>query len=67
MPFTILVPTSVPLALDLPDGVVAVDYAPDAPIPAEHTGADALVVWGNPADLIADAARRRASAPSAPA
>jgi phosphoglycerate dehydrogenase-like enzyme len=58
MPFTILVPTSVPLALDLPDGVVAVAYAPDAPIPAEHTGADALVVWGNPADLLADAARR---------
>ncbi|WP_407344085.1 NAD(P)-dependent oxidoreductase [Pengzhenrongella phosphoraccumulans] len=58
MPFTLLVPTSVPLALDLPDGVVAVAYAPDAPIPAEHTGADALVVWGNPADLLADAARR---------
>lgn len=58
MPFKILVPTSVPLALDLPDGVVAVAYAPDAPIPAEHTDADAFVAWGNPADLLADAARR---------
>ena len=58
MPFTVLVPTSVPLALDLPDGVVAVPYAVDALIPAAHTDADALIVWGNPAPLLADAARR---------
>ncbi|MGV8966954.1 MAG: NAD(P)-dependent oxidoreductase [Cellulomonas sp.] len=58
MPLIVLVPTSVPLALDLPDDVVAVAYDVAAPIPAEHTDADALVVWGNPADLLADAARR---------
>lgn len=58
MPLIVLVPTSVPLALDLPDGVVAVAYDVAAPIPAEHVDADALVVWGNPDDQLADAARR---------
>ena len=58
MPLIVLVPTSVPLELDLPDDVVAVAYDVGAPIPAEHIDADALVVWGNPADLLADAARR---------
>ncbi|MBC7550919.1 MAG: phosphoglycerate dehydrogenase [Cellulomonas sp.] len=58
MPLIVLVPTPVPLELALPDDVVAVAYDVGAPIPAEHIDADALVVWGNPADLLADAARR---------
>jgi phosphoglycerate dehydrogenase-like enzyme len=48
----VLLPDSLPLALD---GVV---YAVDQPIPEEHADAEALVVWGNPADQLSDAARR---------
>src|SRR4051812_4517772 len=42
----------------VPDGVQRVDYAIERPIPAEHTDAEAMVVWGNPPDLLRDAARR---------
>ncbi|HEY8719687.1 phosphoglycerate dehydrogenase [Pengzhenrongella sp.] len=58
MPFTLLVPTNLPLPLEVPDGVVVVPYAVDAPIPAEHAHADALVVWANPAAQLADCAAR---------
>src|SRR3954471_9981318 len=51
----VLLPDSVPLDLDLPGGVV---YAVDRPVPAEHTDAEALVVWGNPAAQLRDAAQR---------
>lgn len=60
----ILLPTSI--SLDLPldetvDGVEHVSYDPTLPVPEEHTDADALVVWGNPADQLADAAHRLTS------
>jgi phosphoglycerate dehydrogenase-like enzyme len=51
----VLLPDSVPLDLDLPGGVV---YAVDRPVPQEHTDAEALVVWGNPAAQLRDAAQR---------
>lgn len=57
----LLLPTSLPL--DLPvdqtvDGVTYASYAPDAPVPEEHTDADGLVVWGNTSEQLADTARR---------
>jgi phosphoglycerate dehydrogenase-like enzyme len=54
----LLLPDSVDLDLALPDGVEAVRYAVDRPVPAEHTDARALVVWGNPPDQLRDAAAR---------
>ena len=54
----LLLPSSVPLAPELPDGVTAVGYDAGAPVPDEHLDAEALVVWGNrPADLAAVAGR----------
>jgi phosphoglycerate dehydrogenase-like enzyme len=54
----LLLPDSLPLAPDLPEGVEAVTYAVSAPVPDEHLDADALVVWGNSgADLAAVAGR----------
>lgn len=49
----ILLPTSVPLAPALPDGVVAVPYDVAAPFPREHLDAEALVVWANAGDVLA--------------
>lgn len=49
----ILLPTSVPLAPALPDGVAAVRYDVTAPLPDEHLDAEALVVWANPGDVLA--------------
>jgi phosphoglycerate dehydrogenase-like enzyme len=54
----LLLPDSVDLDLAVPDGVEAVRYAIDRSIPAEHTDARALVVWGNPPDQLRDAAAR---------
>jgi phosphoglycerate dehydrogenase-like enzyme len=51
----VLLPDSTDLDLQLPG---AVSYAAGEPIPAEHTDADVLVVWNNPAGQLADAARR---------
>ncbi|NEK56509.1 phosphoglycerate dehydrogenase [Geodermatophilus sabuli] len=54
----LLLPDSLPLAPDLPEGVVAVTYAASAPVPDEHLDAEALVVWGSSAaDLAAVAGR----------
>lgn len=54
----LLLPDSIPLAPDHPDGVVAVAYAASAPVPDEHLDAEGMVVWGNsPADLAAVAGR----------
>lgn len=53
----ILVPDLVPFAT-APEGVEVVAYTPTAPIPDQHTDAAALVVWGMPDTLLADAARR---------
>jgi phosphoglycerate dehydrogenase-like enzyme len=54
----ILLPDSIDLELDPPDGVSPVRYSVHAPIPDEHTDATALVVWGNPAPQLRDAAAR---------
>jgi phosphoglycerate dehydrogenase-like enzyme len=51
----ILLPDSVDLDLQVPG---AITYAVAEPIPDEHTDADVLVVWNNPAARLADAARR---------
>lgn len=53
----LLLPDSVPLHPDLPEGVEPVVYAIDRPVPAEHRDAEALVVWGNPGDALAESAR----------
>ncbi|WP_426502271.1 NAD(P)-dependent oxidoreductase [Dactylosporangium sp. McL0621] len=53
-----LLPTSIDLDVELPSDVVAVGYAVDRPVPDEHCDAEALVVWGNPADQLLDSARR---------
>ncbi len=55
---TVLLPTTIPLAPALPDGVRTATYDVDVPLPEELCDADALVVWGNPAPMLADAARR---------
>lgn len=42
----VLLPDSLPLSTDLPEGAEGVTYAADRPIPEEHLDAEALVVWG---------------------
>ncbi|MDT5043477.1 MAG: hypothetical protein QOE51_4462 [Actinoplanes sp.] len=54
----ILLPDSIALDVRPPGGVEAVRYAVAEPVPAEHADAEALVVWGNPAGQVRDAARR---------
>jgi phosphoglycerate dehydrogenase-like enzyme len=54
----LLLPDSIDIGLDVPDDVETVVYAIDRPIPAAHTDAEALVVWGNPADQLRDTAAR---------
>jgi phosphoglycerate dehydrogenase-like enzyme len=54
----LLLPDSIDLDLTTPDGVDAVVYRIREPIPAGHTDAEALVVWGNPGDQLRDAADR---------
>lgn len=58
MRLTVLVPTTVPLPDGAPGDHAYVPYDPARPIPAEHEDADVLIVWGNPGDLLEDAARR---------
>ncbi|HET6531474.1 MAG TPA: NAD(P)-dependent oxidoreductase [Actinoplanes sp.] len=52
----ILLPDSIDL--DLPAEIEGIVYAIDEPVPAQHTDAEALVVWGNPAGQLRDAAER---------
>ncbi|WP_436529601.1 phosphoglycerate dehydrogenase [Actinoplanes sp. HUAS TT8] len=54
----VLLPDSVELDVALPAGVTGVTYAIGVPVPDEHADAEVLVVWGNPPDQLADAARR---------
>jgi phosphoglycerate dehydrogenase-like enzyme len=54
----LLLPDSIELDLDVPDGVRSVVYSIARPIPAEHTDAEAMVVWGNPAGQLRDTAER---------
>ncbi|SEE93758.1 NAD(P)-dependent oxidoreductase [Ruania alba] len=49
----LLLPSSIPLSLDAPDGVQTHVYDINAPIPAEHRDAEAVVVWSNPSDRLA--------------
>jgi phosphoglycerate dehydrogenase-like enzyme len=58
MSFTLLLPSTLALTPDLPGGVVALEYQVDLPVPPTHLAADAMVVWGNSAEQLADAARR---------
>ncbi|MBO0925365.1 phosphoglycerate dehydrogenase [Cellulomonas sp. zg-ZUI199] len=53
---TILLPTSVDGAPRLPAGVVPVPYDVAAAPPPQAAHADAIVVWGNPADRLAELA-----------
>lgn len=55
---TVLLPSSIALSPSLPDGVHTATYDIGRPLPDALLGADALVVWGNPAAQLADAARR---------
>ena len=52
----ILLPTTVDGAPTLPSDVTAVRYDVTAPPPPEAAHADAVVVWGNPADRLAELA-----------
>jgi phosphoglycerate dehydrogenase-like enzyme len=54
----LLLPDSIELEVEVPEGVRSVVYSITDPIPAEHTDAEALVVWGNPAGQLRDAAER---------
>lgn len=53
----VLLPDSVPLAPNLPDGVTGVVYDHTASIPEEHRDAEVLVFWGSSPDIVADYAR----------
>jgi len=55
---TVLLPLGIELDPELPEGVTTVRYDVRAPIPAEHTDADVLVVWMNTPGQLADSARR---------
>ncbi|HWS32095.1 MAG TPA: phosphoglycerate dehydrogenase [Actinoplanes sp.] len=54
----VLLPDTIDLDPQLPAGTVTAVYDVRAPIPAGHTDAEVLVVWGNTAANLADAARR---------
>lgn len=54
----LLLPNSLPLDPDLPEGVHAVVYDASAPVPDEHLDAEALVVWGSSSDDLAAVAGR---------
>lgn len=54
----LLLPDSIDLDVDLPDGVETVVYAIEQPIPDAHVDAQAMVVWGNPPAQLRDAAQR---------
>ncbi len=55
---TVLLPSSIPLRPTLPDGVRTATYDVERPLPEHLLDAEALVAWGNPVPLLADAARR---------
>src|SRR5687768_15398366 len=56
----LLLPDSIDLDLDVPEGVECVVYAIDQPIPEQHTDARAVVVWDNPPGQLRDMAQRLA-------
>lgn len=54
----VLLPTSVPLDPKLPDGVEGISYDPEAELPEEHTDAEVIVLWLNPAARMKELAER---------
>jgi phosphoglycerate dehydrogenase-like enzyme len=54
----LLLPDSIDLSPELPPETIPIRYPVSSPVPAAHTDAEALVVWGNPADQLRDAAQR---------
>jgi phosphoglycerate dehydrogenase-like enzyme len=54
----ILLPTSIALSPNLPDGVLGVPYDIGVPIPEKHLDADVIVAWANPNRLLRQEARR---------
>ena len=61
MSLKILLPTTIPLDPRLPGDVTVVSYDPYEPIPEHAVDAEALVTWGNPDEMLRDAARRLGS------
>jgi len=55
---TLLLPTTINDAPTAPPDVRVVRYDVHEPVPQDAVDADVLVVWGNPQDQLADAARR---------
>ncbi|WP_165962781.1 NAD(P)-dependent oxidoreductase [Occultella glacieicola] len=59
----LLLPTSIPLSVTVPDGVTTATYDNAAPIPDEHRDAEAIVVWAisgqRLADMVAELPRLR--------
>ena len=49
----VLLPSSIPLSVQLPDGVTSVVYDVHRPIPPEHSDAEAVVIWQSPAERLA--------------
>jgi phosphoglycerate dehydrogenase-like enzyme len=54
----VLLPSSLPLRLAEMEGVTAVVYDVDQPLPHDHDDAEVFVAWGNPGPQLSDAARR---------
>jgi phosphoglycerate dehydrogenase-like enzyme len=54
----LLLPDSLPLSPQVPDGVQVVTYDAGAPVPDEHLDAEALVVWGSAQGDVAAVAGR---------
>ncbi|WP_152363351.1 NAD(P)-dependent oxidoreductase [Microlunatus speluncae] len=54
----VLLPTSVPLDPTLPEGVQGIAYDPEAELPDEHTDAEVIVLWLNPASRMKELADR---------
>jgi phosphoglycerate dehydrogenase-like enzyme len=54
----LLLPDSLPLSPQVPDGVQVVTYDAGAPVPDEHLDAEALVVWGSAKSDVAAVAGR---------
>ena len=49
----VLLPSSIPLSVQLPDGVTSVVYDVHRPIPVEHADAEVVVIWQSPPERLA--------------
>jgi phosphoglycerate dehydrogenase-like enzyme len=61
MTMKLLLPDSIDLDLNVPEGVECVVYSVERPVPVQHADAQAMVVWGNPLYQLRDAAERLAN------